>query len=873
VLVSAALVGIGLAAVPAATGASTCPSGMACVTIVVDNQNATVPAPGNTLYLTLFDGGQPATLVKPNGSTFGLGQSVKFSDLLPSAGGDAQFVIQTPTSNPLASGRLYFSETDLGGNQPPANAPYRYDYVEFTIVSQAGVTTINGDVTGIDQVGIPARMEFQDSSGRTLNQAGSSSPATRSMGCWNTILGTFTTNSAGITQGWTTTSIEVKNGANRLRLAGPSNMPGGIAQYPSLQGYVTSLANKTITISGYFGGNTNPPLPAAYYSYSGTFDASGNLALSGKLTSDKAGSTPSPSYPGPKTMYLPARGWFDTMAPNGWWSADTWGNAKQGYATGFGVYAQNGPYQLGGTKPSTFETRLDTPGGKPTSLTSWALDPAYLTQPSVYYNSIGNDIYGWIYGDLVASLGNGFVGPLGFDSSAWNTNGDATGVPYASAQKAFSDLYPKGAPAYAAWDLFQQAIATTSDSYGMSLGDRFAFAEAKSSSPDMATDEQTDIIKVTLLPADGCSAPVSLAPSPQSLVLTTSGTAATDAVIVLPAGQQPPKGVFHDYVTPTAIGFTPTSYTLDKPLPDGLVLDSDTGVISGSPTVTQARTPYTLTATDGEGTATAIVYVTVGESVITPATQTVDGAVGQALTPTRPFTASGFDGDPTYAVAPALPAGLTLDPDTGVVSGTPTAAMLPTAYTVTATDTDGDQATATITVEVTSGWSLAPQTLQVRGTVGTRLTATPPFATVPNGAVIDLAYQVLPALPDGLSLDPDTGAISGTPQLAQGPTMYAVTATGITQQGGTSTAHAAVQVTVTGASPSPSSSPSPLPTPSATPTPNPSVSPSPTPTATATPSPTTTPTPAPTVTPAPAACPPGTVLVYTAVGPVCASIA
>lgn len=874
-VVSSGAVVAGLLGLPSAIGAAACPTGMACVTVVVDNQNGTVPAAGNTLYLTLFDGGQPATLVKPDGSTFSLGQSVPFDTLLAPAGGDAQFVIQTPTANPLASGRLYVSETDLGGNQPPANAPYRYDYVEFTIISTDGVTTINGDVTGIDQVGIPAQMEFQDSKGRTLDVAGSTSPARRSMGCWTTILDTFTTASGSITQGWTPISIEVKDGSKRIRLAGPSNMPGGIAQYPSLKGYVTSLAGKTMTVTGYFGGNAQLKLPAAYYSYSGTFDTSGNLALSGKLTSDKAGTTPSPSYPDPQTMYLPARGLFDTMAPNGWWDSETWGTAKLGYATGYGVYAQNGPYQLGGTAPSTFETRLDAPGGTPTSLTSWALNPAYLTEPSVYFNSIGNDIYGWIYGDLVASLGNGFVGPLGYDTSAWNTNGDANGTPYSSPQKAFSDLYPSGAPAYAAWDLFQQAIATTSDSYGMSLGDRFAFAEAKSPSPDMATDQPTGIIKVTLLPADGCSPPVTLLPSPQSLILAAEGSSSADSVIVLPPGQQPPVGVTHDYVTPTAIGFTPLAYTLDKRLPAGMSFDAATGVISGSPTVAQARTPYTVTATDGLRTATAIVYLTVGDSTIAPAVQSVDGIVGQPLAATTAFTPTGFDGDPSYALSPGLPAGLTFDSVSGVLSGTPTATMLPTVFTVTATDTDGDQASATITVEVTSGWTLAPASQQVSGSVGTPVTATPAFAVQPAGAVTGVSFQVSPDLPAGLSLDPDTGIISGTPQQAQAPAVYAVTATGTAADGQSSTAHAAVQVTVAGAVPAPSVSPVPVPTSSTSPTSTPSPTPSPTPSVTPSPTPTPSPTatPTPTSSPAPAACPPGTVLVYTAVGPVCASIA
>src|SRR5207244_1346518 len=55
--------------------------------------------------------------------------------------------------------------------------------------------------------------------------------------------------------------------------------------------------------------------------------------------------------------------------------------------------------------------------------------------------------------------------------------------------------------------------------------------------------------------------------------------------------------------------------------------------------------------------------------------------VGVAATPASP-TVSG--GAPTlYDVQPALPAGLSIDPATGVISGTPTASATTTPYVVT----------------------------------------------------------------------------------------------------------------------------------------------------------------------------------------------
>lgn len=67
-------------------------------------------------------------------------------------------------------------------------------------------------------------------------------------------------------------------------------------------------------------------------------------------------------------------------------------------------------------------------------------------------------------------------------------------------------------------------------------------------------------------------------------------------------------------------------------------------------------------------------------------TSPMTGTVGTALTPVVPTLSGHAD---NFAVNPPLPTGLTLDPVTGIVSGTPTSARLAFTYTVTASNAGG----------------------------------------------------------------------------------------------------------------------------------------------------------------------------------------
>ena len=146
-----------------------------------------------------------------------------------------------------------------------------------------------------------------------------------------------------------------------------------------------------------------------------------------------------------------------------------------------------------------------------------------------------------------------------------------------------------------------------------------------------------------------------------------------------------------------------------------------------------------------------------------------------------------------YAVAPALPTGLSLDPATGILSGTPTAASPVTTYTVTATNSAGST-TAQVVISVTAGTPpiQAPANLTYASPLVGVIVNTPMTPDLPNntGGVVS-SYSVNPSLPAGLALDPNTGTISGTPTAKAPAATFTVTAANAT---GSSTAEVVIAV-------------------------------------------------------------------------------
>ena len=233
----------------------------------------------------------------------------------------------------------------------------------------------------------------------------------------------------------------------------------------------------------------------------------------------------------------------------------------------------------------------------------------------------------------------------------------------------------------------------------------------------------------------------------------------------------------------TASGNPAPVYTVtDGALPDGLFLDPDTGAITGTPT-TEGPYDFTVTADNGVSSVTARFTGTIDAAApVVPDTSVpvvVDDSI-DALVVGVPFSdgiaATGAPA-PTYSVtAGTLPDGLSLDPQTGAITGTPTTAG-PYDFTVTATNSVGSSSVRlTGTVEAAPELPDTSVPVFVDDVIDALVVGVPFSDGIAATGEPAPTYSVTAgSLPDGLSLDPNTGAITGTPTTA-GPYDFTVTA-------------------------------------------------------------------------------------------------
>jgi PKD repeat protein/predicted esterase len=180
---------------------------------------------------------------------------------------------------------------------------------------------------------------------------------------------------------------------------------------------------------------------------------------------------------------------------------------------------------------------------------------------------------------------------------------------------------------------------------------------------------------------------------------------------------------------------------------------------------TQAGGPFTVKATSGTlfGSAQVTVSSTAAAPTITgPASALAAGTVGSAFTAT--MTATGTAPIAWSLSAGSLPPGITLNPSSGVYSGTPTTAGI-YSFTVRASNAAGSDSRAfsqTINPAIVSPAITGPASPLPAGTVGAATTTT--FAAAGTAPI---TWSVSAgSLPPGIALNSSTGVASGTPTAA-----------------------------------------------------------------------------------------------------------
>ena len=130
---------------------------------------------------------------------------------------------------------------------------------------------------------------------------------------------------------------------------------------------------------------------------------------------------------------------------------------------------------------------------------------------------------------------------------------------------------------------------------------------------------------------------------------------------------------------------------------------------------------------------------------------------------------TGITAEVVWSIYPSLPSGLSINPATGEISGSPLVIQNTTQYTVWA-NTSLESASAIVNIEIVDGpdFSYEPSEYNL-----VRLQQMPDVMPMHMGGVVE-SWEIDPDLPNGLIFNLTNGQISGTPIVNQNITTYSI---------------------------------------------------------------------------------------------------
>ena len=211
-------------------------------------------------------------------------------------------------------------------------------------------------------------------------------------------------------------------------------------------------------------------------------------------------------------------------------------------------------------------------------------------------------------------------------------------------------------------------------------------------------------------------------------------------------------------ISPTNIGGDVASWSISPSFTNGLTFNSQTGIISGTPTIIQDITKYNITATNPYGSDSFEIDISIGgapsihydyNSFIFTVNQQIE-----LISPTNVGSNAT-----SWAIDYDLPQGMYFDTISGEISGTPNVLSENFDYNITASNQYGSD-TFLISLEVIDS---APEFSYDYGSYtfnqGIEIGTISPIST--GGEITSWSYDCI--LPNGIIFNSTNGEISGTP--------------------------------------------------------------------------------------------------------------